>query len=218
MGRNGGGFWSVTWVLGIALALAGSSCEGSDGSPAAKADGGGVSPEASLNSVREACLRWCEKQAAAGCPGVPTAAECPERCDAIVPTLECGAEYARTGDCIAREARFGCLDDGKLEMYGCWAEFQPYLVCAACLPATSDDACDTCYKTQCCAERKAYYGHPDLGPYTDCTGNCVTQDGSLATQDGGLACLQDCAANFPNLAIAGNAMGECIGTCLGTCR
>ena len=125
--------------------------------------------------------------------------------------MECATEYAATGVCIAREATFGCLGEGTVVMYGCWAEMQPYLVCAACLPATEDDTCDTCYKTQCCAERKAYYGHPDLGPYTECVGTC-------ANQDGGLACAQACAASFPDLQSVGTPMGECIGTCRETCQ
>ena len=114
MGRNGGGFCGVTWVLGIALALAVSSCDGSDH----------AGPGVSATSVREACIIWCEKQAESGCPDLAPREQCAETCDAAAAYLPCPQEYIATANCVAQKAAFTCSSSGDLEMRGCWAEMQ----------------------------------------------------------------------------------------------
>jgi hypothetical protein len=228
-GLAGGG----VCLVGFALAASMASCDGSEDSPASNAgsagSGGvaadGASPDALLGGsagtagaasdgavpgVRDACMAWCEKQAEAACPGGTPREQCPGVCDLLTPDIPCAKEYAATADCIRSKARFACLSPGRVEMYGCWGDIGPYLVCAACLPS-NDDACDTCTKTTCCEQRKAYYGHPDLGPFTDCVGDC-------GGQDAGSACTQACRARFPDLDVIVKALADCIGTCLTTCR
>ena len=199
MGRNGGGFCGVTWVLGIALALAVSSCDGSDH----------AGPGVSATSVREACIIWCEKQAESGCPDLAPREQCAETCDAAAAYLPCPQEYIATANCVAQKAAFTCSSSGDLEMRGCWTEMQPYLVCAACLPSANEDACDTCERTTCCAERKAYWSHPEFGSLFACTSACAEDAGS---------CVQACAARAPNLGRVLQALLECNQTCSTTCQ
>ncbi len=217
----------VVCLLGLVLAGSMGSCGGADGSRANNGgnSGSGGAPDAPLGGsagtggsvsdapvpgVREACMAWCDKTAQAGCSGGTPQEQCPDACESLLFQIDCAKEYAATGDCIAREARFRCLSDGNVEMYGCWTEVQPYAVCATCAPLADDDACDTCTKTECCAERKAYIGHPDLGPFTDCVEGCTDQDA-------GTACVQACATNFPNLQAVSKSLADCIGTCLPRC-
>jgi hypothetical protein len=221
-------------LVGLALAAGMASCDASEDAPASNAGGagsggvaadgarpdaplggssgtGGASSDSAVAGVREACIVWCEKQAQAACPGGTPREQCPAQCDLITPQISCAKEYAATADCIRSKARFACLSPDGVGMYGCWAEIAPYLVCAACVPATSDDACDTCTKTTCCEQRKAYYSHADLGPFTDCVVDC-------GGQDAGSACTQACTARFPDLQATMKAFTDCTSTCLTTCR
>jgi hypothetical protein len=209
-----------------AAALLGASCDGSDDPATSHGGSGGVSADAptagnagsgggsATDGVREACLAWCEKQAQAACSGGTPREGCPQQCDLVVPQISCPKEYAGTRECIETKAKFGCLTEGRVELYGCWTELQPYLVCSACQPASSDDACDTCEKTSCCEQLKAYWGHPEFGPYLDCASLCAERDAGL---DAGVTCLQSCAARYPNLRTVGTALGECRATCRATC-
>jgi hypothetical protein len=235
VGRTFGGLaGAVACWMGLVLGASVASCDGTDDSPARSpgsagsggvgADSalpdaplggssgtGGASSDGAVPGVRDACIAWCEKQAEAACPGGTPREQCPGACDLLTPDISCAKEYAATADCIRSKARFACLSPGRVEMYGCWGDIGPYLVCAACLPATNDDACDTCTKTTCCEQRKAYYSHPDLGPFTDCVGDC-------GGQDAGSACTQACGARFPELQATVRALTDCISTCLTTCR
>ena len=228
MGRTFGGLaGALTFWMGLSLVA---SCEGSDDSAASSAGNagsggvaadsrspdaplggssgtGGAPSDAAVPGVREACMAWCEKQAEAACPGGTPREQCPAVCELLPPDIICAKEYAATGDCIRQKATFSCLSEGKMEMYGCWGEIQPYLVCAACLPASNDDAFDTCSKTQCCDARKAYWGHQDFGPYTDCLSDC-------GDQDAGSVCLQACLTRFPGFQTTLRAFTDCIGSCL----
>jgi hypothetical protein len=57
---------------------------------------------------------------------------------------------------------------------------------------------------------KAYWGHPELGPLFDCASACADQDGGT--------CTQACAARFPNVGPALQAMTACTSSCTATCR
>ena len=237
MGRIVSGLWGGGFGLaGIALAAGAWSCGGSDnpqgsnsgtsGTGGAMADGAldaplggsagmngasGTAGDSAVAGVREACIAWCEKLSEANCPGHTPRDQCPQACDLLNPEFTCASEYAATAECVREKARFVCLSETSVQMHGCWAEIRPYALCAACLPSTGDDACDTCTKTECCDERKAYLAHPDFGPYTDCLGNC-------GPQDAGSSCAQACIASFPDLQTHLKAFTDCFGTCLTTCR
>jgi hypothetical protein len=212
-----GGFCAIA-----AAALFAASCGGSKDGPASPGGSGGVSGDAgsdaptagsgggpAADGVREACLAWCEKQAEANCPGGTPREQCPQQCDRLVPLITCAQEYAATRECIATKASFECLDDGKLGLRHCWTEIQPLITCNACQVASGDETCDACMRTSCCAQLKAYWGHPDLGPYLDCT--------SLCDGDAGVNCLQECAARYPNVRTVGTALQECRSTCRASC-
>jgi hypothetical protein len=236
-------------ALALAIALAVSSCGGSDetrakagsgGVPAdsaAEAQGGSASgtggsasgtggnsgnggggtagsPDSgdATDAERATCRVWCEEQADTGCPDTTPKAECPARCAALPRDPECGAEYIATTACVARGDLLVCAGNRLgIEANDCFSEIQPYLVCAACRPTPNDDTCDTCEKANCCAEFKAFVGHPDFTAVSECSRACQEQDG-------GLDCLSACLARFPDYSQTVSAMTACRERCWTTCR
>jgi hypothetical protein len=169
----------------------GASAGGSAGNTGPTPDGGSA-----------ACIATCQKQAEANCSESPARENCNDICVAILADAECGSAYPLFAECGATEARFECTDTGKLAMYGCWGAFQPYIVCGACRSSTSDDPCEACKKSSCCAETKAFWGHPDLDAFNECGSAC-------AEADGGTSCLSNCMTNYPSLAAAIEAHASC---------
>jgi hypothetical protein len=66
--------------------------------------------------------------------------------------------------------------------------------CAVCLPATGDTTCDTCSKSDCCAEVGDYALAPDGQMLLSCVTACTTD-----------ACVDACLQSYP---VAGAAIEE----------
>jgi hypothetical protein len=201
----------------LLLSVAASGCGGSDDAPAKGGSGGTVGNSDGGNATdaeRAACLAWCEAQADTGCPGVPSRAECPARCAALPRDPECGTEYVATTACVARGDLFVCGGNRvRIEATSCFPEIQPFLVCAICRPTPEDDACDSCERNTCCAEYKAYVGHPDFTAASECGRACQEQDGGLD-----LDCFTGCTARFTDFGQTISAMTACRERCSATCR
>jgi hypothetical protein len=163
------------------VVLLGACSSGSGaGSPGTTQSGGGT------------CDAVCQKGINLHCSNIPTTiSEC---------TNECETEYS--GDACASLGlglslcaidAFGCdllngqLDAGAL-LEACPSQSSAYLGCQSCEPDSSDDACDTCEKTSCCAERKAVFTNPDMAKYTSCASACSDA-----------ACSQACIDQYPSL-------------------
>jgi len=120
----------------------------------------------------------------------------------------CQAEFASTASCASQAGSYlSCLSTAPLTcdangtpntLKVCVAESRAYSVCAACLPASSDDACDTCTKTTCCAEYKAAVGDPHFFDYADCISACSD-----------IACITGCDAKYPTVLQASQNLGNC---------
>jgi hypothetical protein len=153
----------------------------------------------SIGSI-EMCVRICEKQADANCATSPDRATCSSRCSEIAADAQCRSAYFAFTPCGATEATYTCDTSGSLEMNGCWAEAQPYIVCSACQVTAASDACERCYAESCCAEHKAYWGSPGLDRFFECLAACVQRDA-------GSQC--ECGMLYPTVPPALEAMLSC---------
>jgi hypothetical protein len=106
--------------------------------------------------------------------------------------------------------KLGCeLGSGTAILDACPNEAAAYTKCAACVPdPADDDPCDACAKQNCCAERKASFGDPNLIAFTECIGACSDA-----------ACYETCANQYPSIKSTAQALASCQATsCASACQ
>lgn len=137
-----------------------------------------------------ACQSACDNFASLPCAGTDGGVTgCVSQCEAdIASSSPCATQAQTYFDCLSA-AHLACDANGIPNITTvCVAESRAYNVCAACLPASTDDACDTCSKSSCCAESKAYFGDPQLFDYSNCLSACSN-----------LVCFNGCDGQYPSV-------------------
>jgi hypothetical protein len=87
-------------------------------------------------------------------------------------TTGCDAEWQAYLRCVST-ATITCDASGRLDIFTpCGSQSMAFLACSACTPQTSDNACQTCIRSTCCAEEKALYSDPDYVDYSNCVRSC----------------------------------------------
>jgi hypothetical protein len=114
------------------------------------------------------------------CPDATDPAACYDACATKFPTA--GKADAAISDCQVKSCATGCV----------------------CGPAADDLACDTCVKTNCCADYTAYVTATDAAAFSACLNACTTVD---------QACFDDCSGKSP---VAGAAYEKLITECVAT--
>ncbi len=77
-----------------------------------------------------------------------------------------------------------------------------------CGPSTGDDACDTCYKSNCCTEFVDYVLAPNFAEFDACAAGCTTDP-----------CFQDCIDMYPTAGDAFVTLSDCVGaSCATQCQ
>jgi len=173
----------------------------SAGSAGTSATGGGSGIGGSAGSIGAVdCQRICEKRDAANCPSDPPIQTCVSNCTTGVDAIRrsCGPELEALGACVQARGTYSCNSSGESELSGCDPETRPYAVCAACIPAQSDTACQTCMKQSCCSQTKAFLNDPNFSAYQACVQACTD------TQ-----CEQACLTRYPSLTAAAQALVQC---------
>jgi len=149
------------------------------------------------------CVAACEKITAQGCSNEPDQATCVTDCEQdIVGSATCGTEGEAVIACIANTATVSCDGEGDAQFEGCNTELSAWLGCAACDEDDDDTPCDTCQKTACCSELKAFFGDPDAWDFQACIDPCGDD----------AACQQDCFDQYPDPAADLVALAECFET------
>jgi len=84
----------------------------------------------------------------------------------------CGAQVSAVTACVA-SAEITCDEDGYAEVPGCDAQDRALEACATCVPVSTDVACESCEKAECCDEMKAVVLDPDADAYQECLFACT---------------------------------------------
>jgi hypothetical protein len=136
------------------------------------------------------CESACNHVASVPCidqdGGVPA---CVSQCEAeISSSAQCASQTQAYLECVST-ATITCDANGVPNVSTvCATQSRAYSMCAACLPASTDDACDTCSKSSCCTEWRALVGDPHLFDYSDCISACPD-----------IACFDGCDAQYPSV-------------------
>src|SRR5262245_7301389 len=143
----------------------------------------------------------CDKALAAKCPGGDRTA-CLTECRTL--RAQCPSQTDRYAGCIQAHLTLTCGASGRATpdpnqlFRDCSAEYSPFQSCAACVTLPRDDACDTCFKANCCTETKAYLGDPQYLDWINCVQTCSTPN-----------CSNDCLDMRPELRSKVEAAGNC---------
>lgn len=187
----------------------GSGGTGSDGGGAAGTAGwagsAGSSGSAGLaGGGNYSCQTMCDNVVSANCAN-ETMVGCLNECESDISEIiaECPTEISAFLACMST-ADISCNTGGEADIVkACGVQGFAVSECAACVPSSSDDACETCSKSSCCDERQALYGQADLGAFVECVNACV----------GETACAQGCSSQYPSVAQAFQAMLTCEQSC-----
>jgi hypothetical protein len=164
----------------------------------------GDAGEAEAQVFPPTCTGACDNVASASCTVSQALTDCIAECDLQAAEPTCVTQSAALTACRAG-ASVSCNADGTPEISGCDAQERDSLVCFACLPAASDDACTTCVKTSCCDQQQAVLADPNLFDYAACNGACNAD----------VTCEQACDAQYPTAAAAITALQDCTTTTCG---
>jgi hypothetical protein len=151
------------------------------------------------------CTTACDALERANCPNAQPRALCLADCGAAANA--CPAELRPFASCVSTTGMISCDADGFATVTGCDASFTRLSGCSACLPGSTDDACDSCQKLSCCPQLYALLGASDSLDFARCLGECTTT-----------ACITTCQSQFPTAGGAFDALSQCIeASCLSTC-
>lgn len=120
---------------------------------------------------------------------------------------QCTSETSNWIGCLQTNTTITCGADGKAQastqqaMTLCSAEQRALLACSACI-SDGSSACDTCVKTKCCSELKAYVSDPNLVELENCLASC-TSSADVQT------CSTACENQFPELKTKIDAYTSC---------
>jgi hypothetical protein len=132
-------------------------------------------------------------------------------CNAKTARIFCQAVLNNSPQCeTALQAYTSCLGDAVATCHSASTPIPPdncaqaaaaWNECGTCVPQPTTDTCVTCLQTECCLERKAYYGHPQWAHWLGCDGACAGND----------ACEDQCWQTYPALDAAYHALVTCAG-------
>ena len=181
-------------ALAAVFALCFSACSSGSGDARAPSTGSG------------SCQGICDKGASLNCPNdVP--GSCVADCEDGVASWKdagCASQTSAYLGCIQSNVPMQCSSSGKSGIKTadigkfCKTEASAVAGCAACVQDSNDDACDTCRKTACCSEWKAYSSDPSVFDFTSCGTGCSDT-----------ACINACFASYPSLKSKFDAMMSC---------
>lgn len=138
--------------------------------------------------------------ASANCSEQDDVATCTEDCSSSMGELAtaCGAQVSALMACAA-SAEVTCDEDGYLELSGCDAQYAALEACAICVPVSTDGACESCEKAECCDEMTAVALDPDADAYQECLFACTDP-----------ACEQACDETYATTLAAMMAHVTCV--------
>ena len=178
---------------------------GTAGSGGGAAGSGGGTAGTGGGAVAD-CATACVKINAASCPN-EDAATCESECNNdIVGSANCATQGSAIVDCVNGIATVTCDSEGDPVFAGCESQLSAWLACSACDASASDNTCEACQKTQCCAQRKAVFGNPDFMALIDCTAPCNDDQ----------ACIQPCKDQYPTAFAAYVTLIECMSSSCAT--
>jgi hypothetical protein len=168
----------------------------------------GSATSSSGGGSQGSCQTVCDRLLAANCPA-DTPTSCMNDCEQAFAKYEtqCQSEATNWLGCLQNNATFTCGADGKARantqqaMTVCSAEEGALVACSACI-SDGSSSCDTCVKTKCCSELKAYASDPNLVEFENCLASCTS---STDVQ----ACSTACENRFPALKTKIDAYTSC---------
>jgi hypothetical protein len=153
------------------------------------------------------CEGACEKITAQNCSAEPDQATCVTDCEQdIEGSSTCSSQGVAVTACVAASATVSCDEEGDAQFENCDNELSAWLSCSGCDADDDDTACDTCQKTQCCAEYKALVGDLDFFDLQACMDPCGDDE----------ACMGDCGSTYPDATTKLFAFINCQETNCGT--
>jgi hypothetical protein len=129
-------------------------------------------------------------------------AACDVYCQVVVNDLpECEASLDALTQCIGAAAP-QCYDNTTpVPPAQCAEPSAAWNACGSCVPQANINGCQSCSRSACCAERKAYYGHSQALYWLTCATPC----------GGDPACEAGCWQQYPSLKAAYDTLSQCMG-------